>query len=70
MTRDQIYEVARKRAGYALARIADLQMNTWNKFPSPDSPKDIIMGQIAEAMNDALNTVELPRDRLASDINP
>ena len=54
MTDDEIYEIALKRAGYALAKIADHQMNTWAKYPSSDRPIDIIAGQIAEAMNDAL----------------
>lgn len=54
MTDDEIYEIARKRAGYALAKIADHQMNTWDKYPPSDTPTDIIARQIAEAMNDAL----------------
>jgi hypothetical protein len=48
----ELWEIARKRAGYALAKIADLQMTTWTKFPSPETAREIIAAQVAEAMND------------------
>lgn len=66
MTDDEIYEIARKRAGYALATIADRQMNTWEKYPSSDSPIEIIARQIAAAMNDALKApFKAERERCA-----
>ena len=49
-----LWEIALKRAGYALATIADHQMNTWTQYPSSDTPKEIIAHQMAEAMNDAI----------------
>lgn len=52
MDEDEMRLIARKRAGYALAKIAECQMNTWTKYPSLDTPTDIIARQIAEAMND------------------
>jgi hypothetical protein len=58
MTNDEIWDIAHKRAGYALAVIADNQINTWAKYPSMDTPRDIIARQIAEAMNDALEQKE------------
>lgn len=56
MDRDEMWAIALKRAGYALAKIADHQMNTWAKYPSVDTPKEIIANQILEAMNDALKS--------------
>ena len=53
MNTDRISEIARKRADYALARIATNQMSTWRPAP-PESAADIIAEQIREAMNDAL----------------
>jgi hypothetical protein len=43
--------IALKRAGYALAKIADLQMTSW-ACTSTETAKDIIAAQIMEAMND------------------
>jgi hypothetical protein len=53
MNNDRIWEIARKRAGYALAKIANNQMSTWRPAPV-ESAADIIAEQIREAMNDAL----------------
>lgn len=60
MTHDEIWEIARKRAGYALAKIADHQMNTWTK--SADTPRDCIASQIAEGMFDALKSRGTSKD--------
>lgn len=57
MDDDEIFEIAAKRAGYALAAIANNQMNTWAKYPTTDTPKDIITRQIAEAMNDVRRAI-------------
>ena len=54
MNDDEMWQVALKRAGYALATIANHQMMTWNKYPSSDTPKEIIAKQIREAMFDAI----------------
>ena len=53
MNDDRIWEIARKRALYALAKIANHQLSTWRPAP-PESAADIIAEQIREAMNDAL----------------
>ena len=53
MNDDRIWQIARKRADYALARIANNQISTWRPAP-PESAADIIAEQIREAMNDAL----------------
>ena len=53
MNNDRIWEIACKRADYALAKIASNQMSTWRPAP-PESAEDIIAEQIREAMNDAL----------------
>jgi hypothetical protein len=44
-------EIALKRAGYALAKIANLQMTSW-VYTSTETAKDIIADQMMEAMND------------------
>lgn len=54
MTEEEMYAIARKRAGYALATIADRQMNTWTKYPDSSTPTEIIARQMLEAMSDAL----------------
>lgn len=54
MDEQKMWEIAHKRAGYALGIIANHQMNTWAKYPTLDDPKQIIAAQIVEAMNDAL----------------
>ena len=56
MNNDRIWQIARKRAEYALARIANNQMSTWSTWrpAPPESAADIIAEQIREAMNDAL----------------
>jgi hypothetical protein len=54
MTHERMVVIARKRAQYALAKIADMQMNTWTKYPEPITPADIIAAQMMEAMNDAI----------------
>lgn len=51
---DEIMAAARKRAGLALAEIANNQMKTWDKYPTPDTPWDIIARQIANAIFDTL----------------
>lgn len=51
---DEIHTIAQKRAGYALATIANHQMKTWEKYPSAETPRDIIASQIAAAMFDVL----------------
>ena len=53
MDEEERWKVARKRAGYALAQIANHQMNTWAATRPLDTPKDIIATQIFEAMSDA-----------------
>ena len=53
MNDDRIWQIARKRADYALARIANNHISTWRPRPS-ESAADIIAEQIREAMNDAL----------------
>ena len=53
MNDDRIWEIARKRAGYALAKIANNQMSTWRPAPL-ESATEVIAEQIREAMNDAL----------------
>ena len=53
MNNERIRDIARKRADYALARIANNQMSTWRPAPA-ESAADIIAEQIREAMNDAL----------------
>lgn len=54
MTEEEMYAIALKRAGYALAMIADRQMNTWTEYPDRSTPTEIIARQILEAMGDAL----------------
>ena len=51
---DELWQLARKRAKFALAEIANNQMNTWRKFPNGDTPSEIIAKQIAEAMFDVI----------------
>lgn len=55
MTESEVRLIALKRAGYALSQIANNQMNTWTKYPSSETPRDIVAKQIMEAMNDALD---------------
>jgi hypothetical protein len=50
MTEDDAWMISLKRAGYALAKIADNQMSTW--MTSTETAKEIIARQIMEAMND------------------
>jgi hypothetical protein len=54
ISHQELWDIAHKRAQYALAEIANNQMHTWVKYPSIDSPKEIIAKQIAEAMNDII----------------
>lgn len=54
MTEDEMYAIALKRTGYALATIADRQMNTWTKYQDSSTPTEIIARQMLEAMGDAL----------------
>lgn len=58
MDDEEMRLIARKRAGYALGIIADNQMNTWTKYPSFETPKDIIAQQILEAMTDVIKARE------------
>lgn len=53
MDEQEIWRIANKRARYALAQIANNQLNTWRDPKPIDEPVDIIARQIAEAMNDA-----------------
>lgn len=53
LTSPDIFAIANQRATEALAQIADRQMRTWDRFPSPDSPMDIITRAIVRALEDA-----------------
>lgn len=56
MTIEEIDAIALKRAGYALAMIADRQMATWLGFT--ETPRQIIARQMVEAMNDAISAIK------------
>lgn len=49
----KIFEIAHRRATEAMAQIAERQMKTWDKFPSPDGPTDLITRAILGAIEDA-----------------
>lgn len=47
------WDIADRHARDVMARIADAQMKTWDKFPPIDGPTELIRSAILQAMEDA-----------------